>query len=86
MNSAANNVEAVDSPVRKRRKTSSKNVIQGQDNSGINQEVSEQNAGPKRKRRSGKLIELLTMPLDVLFEVKLDSACIQKFPLKFFSK
>ena len=83
MNLPAKAVVAADSPARKRRKVNPKDVIQGQD-SGIDQEKSEQKAGPKRKKRSRKLIELPTMPLDILFEVKLDTICISEFPLKSF--
>lgn len=63
-------VEAADNPVRKRRKTNSKNVIQGYENPEIDQDNLEEKTGPKRKRVYGKLAELPNMPLDILFEVK----------------
>jgi hypothetical protein len=65
--------EAADNPVRKRRKTNSKNVIQGHEKPEIGQDNLGEKMGPKRKRIYGKLAELPNMPLDILFEVKLDT-------------
>jgi hypothetical protein len=65
--------EAADNPVRKRRKTNSKNVIQGRENPEIDQDSLAEKTGPKRKRIYGKLAELPNMPLDILFEVNLDT-------------
>lgn len=71
--------EAADNPVRKRRKTNSKNVIQGHEKPEIAQDNLGEKMGPKRKRIYGKLFELPNMPLDILFEVKLDTIYIQEF-------
>jgi len=68
--------EAADNPVRKRVKSNSKNVIQGHEKLEIDKDNLGEKTGPKRKRICGKLVELPTMPLDILFEVKLDTIYI----------
>ena len=66
--------EAGDHPVRKRIKSNSK--IQRRENLEINQDHLGEKTGPKKRRIYAKLAELPDMPLDILFEVKLDTIYI----------
>lgn len=68
--------EAADNPVRKRSKTNSKNQVH--EKPEIDQGNFGEKMGSKRRRIYGKLAELPNMPLDILFEVKLDMIYIQE--------